>query len=112
MKKVWFVTGSSRGIGAHIAIAALEAGHSVVATARQKKKVPQAILKTSVCFASHSMSRMSNRLTRLHRRRSNTLVKLTCSSTMPDTDCLALLRKPAVAKQRQYSIRTFLGSLT
>ena len=32
--KVWFVTGASRGLGAAIARAALEAGHSVVAAAR------------------------------------------------------------------------------
>lgn len=37
MKKVWFITGASRGIGAHIATAALEAGYSVVATARRKE---------------------------------------------------------------------------
>jgi NAD(P)-dependent dehydrogenase (short-subunit alcohol dehydrogenase family) len=34
MSKVWFVTGSSRGLGRAIAVAALEAGDRVVATAR------------------------------------------------------------------------------
>jgi NAD(P)-dependent dehydrogenase (short-subunit alcohol dehydrogenase family) len=34
MSKVWFVTGSSRGLGLEIARAALAAGHRVVATAR------------------------------------------------------------------------------
>lgn len=34
MPKVWFVTGSSRGLGRHIVEAALEAGDQVVATAR------------------------------------------------------------------------------
>ena len=33
-KKVWFITGAGRGMGIDIARAALEAGHAVVATAR------------------------------------------------------------------------------
>ncbi|MFJ9712629.1 SDR family NAD(P)-dependent oxidoreductase [Streptomyces sp. NPDC101234] len=43
---VWFVSGSSRGFGLEIVRAALEAGHSVVATARDARtvrgKLPQA----------------------------------------------------------------------
>lgn len=35
MNQVWFVTGAGRGIGAHIARAALQAGHLVVATGRK-----------------------------------------------------------------------------
>lgn len=35
MSKIWFVTGASRGIGARIAAAVLDAGHRVVATARR-----------------------------------------------------------------------------
>lgn len=35
MKKVWLITGASRGLGWHIAKAALEAGDIVVATARR-----------------------------------------------------------------------------
>lgn len=35
MSKVWFVTGASRGLGAHIALAALNAGDRVVVTARR-----------------------------------------------------------------------------
>lgn len=38
-KKVWFITGASRGLGVHIAKAALAAGHSVVATGRDANKV-------------------------------------------------------------------------
>jgi len=34
MTQVWFITGASRGIGAHIVKAALQAGHRVVATGR------------------------------------------------------------------------------
>jgi NAD(P)-dependent dehydrogenase (short-subunit alcohol dehydrogenase family) len=39
MSKIWFVTGASRGMGAQIAAAVLEAGHSVVSTARRKESL-------------------------------------------------------------------------
>jgi NAD(P)-dependent dehydrogenase (short-subunit alcohol dehydrogenase family) len=42
-KKVWFITGAGRGLGADIANAALAAGHAVVATGRDPKKVIAAI---------------------------------------------------------------------
>ena len=35
MSKIWFITGSSRGLGRALAAAALEAGHRVFATARR-----------------------------------------------------------------------------
>jgi NAD(P)-dependent dehydrogenase (short-subunit alcohol dehydrogenase family) len=38
-KKVWFITGAGRGLGADIAKAALAAGHAVVATGRDPRKV-------------------------------------------------------------------------
>jgi len=38
-KRVWFITGASRGIGAEIAQAALAAGDAVVATARDPKGI-------------------------------------------------------------------------
>jgi len=41
--KVWFITGASRGMGIDIAQAALAAGHSVVATGRDAKKVVDAV---------------------------------------------------------------------
>jgi NAD(P)-dependent dehydrogenase (short-subunit alcohol dehydrogenase family) len=44
-KKVWFITGAGRGLGIHIAKAALAAGHAVVATGRDPKKVIAAIGK-------------------------------------------------------------------
>jgi NAD(P)-dependent dehydrogenase (short-subunit alcohol dehydrogenase family) len=40
---VWFITGSSRGLGLEIARAALESGHHVVATARDKAAVTRAL---------------------------------------------------------------------
>jgi NAD(P)-dependent dehydrogenase (short-subunit alcohol dehydrogenase family) len=42
-KKVWLVTGASRGLGLDIAKAALAAGHAVIATGREPVKVTAAI---------------------------------------------------------------------
>jgi len=39
VKKVWFVTGASRGMGAEIANAVLQARHCIVATARRKESI-------------------------------------------------------------------------
>jgi NAD(P)-dependent dehydrogenase (short-subunit alcohol dehydrogenase family) len=43
MSNVWFITGAGRGLGIDIARSALAAGHSVVATGRDPKKVVEAI---------------------------------------------------------------------
>jgi NAD(P)-dependent dehydrogenase (short-subunit alcohol dehydrogenase family) len=40
---VWFITGAARGMGVDIARAALDAGHSVVATARDAAKVTEVL---------------------------------------------------------------------
>jgi NAD(P)-dependent dehydrogenase (short-subunit alcohol dehydrogenase family) len=42
-KKVWFITGAGRGMGADIAKAALAASHSVVATGRRPDAVAEAL---------------------------------------------------------------------
>ena len=42
-KKVWLITGAGRGLGVDIAKAALTAGHAVVATGRDAKKVAAAV---------------------------------------------------------------------
>ena len=42
-KKTWFITGAARGMGIDIAEAALAAGHSVAATARNEAKVTEAL---------------------------------------------------------------------
>jgi NAD(P)-dependent dehydrogenase (short-subunit alcohol dehydrogenase family) len=42
-KKVWFITGAGRGMGVHIARAALAAGHAVVATARNTDTITVAL---------------------------------------------------------------------
>src|SRR5690242_6449277 len=40
-KRVWFITGASRGLGAEIAAAALSAGDYVVATARDPRRIAE-----------------------------------------------------------------------
>jgi NAD(P)-dependent dehydrogenase (short-subunit alcohol dehydrogenase family) len=42
-KKVWFVTGASRGMGVEVVRAALAAGHAVVATGRDPEAVARAV---------------------------------------------------------------------
>jgi NAD(P)-dependent dehydrogenase (short-subunit alcohol dehydrogenase family) len=42
-KKVWFITGAGRGMGADFAKAALAAGHQVVATGRSTDAVSKAL---------------------------------------------------------------------
>jgi NAD(P)-dependent dehydrogenase (short-subunit alcohol dehydrogenase family) len=42
-KQVWFITGAGRGMGVDIAKAALAAGHAVVATGRNAKRVSAAL---------------------------------------------------------------------
>ena len=42
-KKVWLITGAGRGLGVDIAKAALAAGHAVVATGRDSRKVAAAV---------------------------------------------------------------------
>src|SRR5258708_27884887 len=45
MKKIWFITGSSRGLGRALTQAVLSAGHSVVATARRPEQLQDLILR-------------------------------------------------------------------
>jgi NADP-dependent 3-hydroxy acid dehydrogenase YdfG len=42
-KKIWFITGASRGMGADFAKAALVAGHAVVASGRDSDRVSKAL---------------------------------------------------------------------
>jgi NAD(P)-dependent dehydrogenase (short-subunit alcohol dehydrogenase family) len=42
-KKIWFITGASRGMGVDFAKAALEAGHAVVASGRDPRRVTSAL---------------------------------------------------------------------
>jgi len=44
-KKVWFITGAGRGMGADFARAALDAGYAVIATGRDKDAVAKALPK-------------------------------------------------------------------
>lgn len=45
MKKIWFITGSSRGLGRALAEAVLDAGHSVVATARRPEQLDDLVAR-------------------------------------------------------------------
>jgi len=45
--KIWFITGAGRGMGADIAKAALAAGHKVVATGRNPRKVAETLGESS-----------------------------------------------------------------
>ena len=47
-KKVWFITGTSRGMGVDFAKAALAAGHAVVATGRNPDGVAKAVGQAEV----------------------------------------------------------------
>jgi NAD(P)-dependent dehydrogenase (short-subunit alcohol dehydrogenase family) len=42
-KQVWFITGAGRGMGIDIAKAALAAGHAVIATGRNPKRISSAV---------------------------------------------------------------------
>src|SRR4051794_30385922 len=50
-KRVWFITGASRGMGVDFANAALAAGHAVVATARDSSRVSQALRQSNDLLA-------------------------------------------------------------
>src|SRR5579872_2146626 len=47
-KKVWLITGASRGMGVDFAQAALAAGHAVVASGRDKDRVSKALGQSSL----------------------------------------------------------------
>ena len=50
-KKVWFITGAGRGMGVNFAKAALDAGHSVVASGRDKDRVLKALGESNELLA-------------------------------------------------------------
>ena len=43
MSKIWLITGSSRGLGRALAREVLEAGHSLVATARRPEQLSELV---------------------------------------------------------------------
>jgi NAD(P)-dependent dehydrogenase (short-subunit alcohol dehydrogenase family) len=49
-KKIWFITGAGRGMGADFAKAALAAGHAVVATGRNSDAVSKGITTGGFAF--------------------------------------------------------------
>jgi NAD(P)-dependent dehydrogenase (short-subunit alcohol dehydrogenase family) len=50
-KKVWFITGAGRGMGADFVKAALAAGYSVVASGRDADRVSKAFAKSDDLLA-------------------------------------------------------------
>ena len=54
---VWLVTGAGRGLGVHIARAALDAGHAVVATARSTEAIITALGEHEVARPEYTDSR-------------------------------------------------------
>jgi NAD(P)-dependent dehydrogenase (short-subunit alcohol dehydrogenase family) len=50
-KKVWFITGAGRGMGVNFAKAALAAGHSVVASGRDKARVDKVLRQSDNMLA-------------------------------------------------------------
>ena len=48
-KKVWFITGTSRGMGVEFATAALAAGNAVVATGRNTDAVARLSARQRTC---------------------------------------------------------------
>ena len=50
-KRVWFITGAGRGMGADFTRAALAAGHAVVATGRSSDAVSKALGKSNELLA-------------------------------------------------------------
>src|SRR5687768_3999217 len=50
-KKIWFITGASRGMGVDFANAALAAGHAVVATGRDSSRVSHALRQSEDLLA-------------------------------------------------------------
>jgi NADP-dependent 3-hydroxy acid dehydrogenase YdfG len=48
-RRVWFITGAGRGMGADFARAALAAGHALVATGRHKDRVSRSWDSRTTC---------------------------------------------------------------
>ncbi len=47
-KKIWFITSRARGLGRATTEAVLEAGHSVVATARRPESLDAVLVRSSI----------------------------------------------------------------
>ena len=61
-KKIWFITGASRGMGVDFAKAALAAGHAVVASGRDTDRVSNALGEPSdsfLRFCQHNRSHLT-----------------------------------------------------
>ncbi|HXR02750.1 MAG TPA: oxidoreductase [Pseudomonas sp.] len=81
MSKVWMITGASRGLGAHIAQAALNAGDRVVITARRRESLdelfpndPSRILKLRLDVTEQAQADLAVQAAQAHFGRIDVLV--------------------------------------
>jgi len=97
-KRVWFVTGAARGIGARIVDAALAQGDAVVATSRDASTLEQrfgaqpGLLAVALDVTSEAQSR------RPSRPRWRASAASTCWSTTPASGCSVPSKRRAPTK--------------
>ena len=84
-KKVWFITGASRGMGVDFAKAALAAGNAVVATGRNTDAVARPSARQRTCWSSSWTSPARPMPRRRCRPPSTASAASTCWSTTPPT---------------------------
>ena len=95
--KTWFITGASRGFGREWAIAALERGDSVAATARDTSTLDDLVgaVRRPLLPIAARRHRPGRRLRRRRRRRTTGSAGSTSSSTTPATASSAWSRSSA-----------------
>ena len=92
MRKVWLITGASRGMGVDFAKAALAAGHAVVATGRDTDRVSSALGRSNELLAVKLTSLAAPTPKRRCGLPSIGSAASTCSSTMPPASTRATSR--------------------
>jgi NAD(P)-dependent dehydrogenase (short-subunit alcohol dehydrogenase family) len=91
-KRVWFITGTSRGMGVDMAQAALAASHAVVATGRNTEAVADAIGEADdLLVVELDITSLASAETQ-YRPRSSASAESTCWSTTPATSMPATSR--------------------
>ena len=107
----WLITGCSTGIGREIARAALEAGHSVVVTARTHRddRRLRRRLRRPRGRPSHSTSPTRTRSPRRSRRPTTRSAASTCWSTTPATATCRRSRRVRTTKVRKLFDTNYFG---
>ena len=109
--KVWLITGSSRGLGRAFAQAALEAGHRVVATARNPLQLNDLVSRYGDRMRLlRSMLPAKRRRNTLSIERLRPLAAWMCLSTMLAMAMYAPWKTPRFPTFGLRSRRIFLGS--